>query len=100
MQGLDGALHNKNAAAAGRIRRDRHDAAAAARAEAVGGGPGHGRARKGRPPSGEWIRKKEDGVTVDGALLAMSVHNVAMIDKLKEEAHWRTSSTSASTRWE
>lgn len=85
---VDGALHNKNAAAVARIRRDRHvvaAATAAAAAAAVGGGePDRGRARKGMPPSGEWIRKREEDVTVDGALLAMEVHIGIVIAMLKE----------------
>ena len=40
---VDGALHNKNVAAAARIERDRHDAAAAA-----GGGEGGGQRPRGR----------------------------------------------------
>ena len=71
---VDGALHNKNVAAAARIERDRHDAAAAA---AAGGGESGGQrpgVRRGRTPSGEWYRKRAEGVSPDEALAAMSWH--------------------------
>ena len=77
---VQGALYNKNVAATARIERDRYDAAAAA---AGGCDPGSARARKGRTPSGEWIRKKASGVKVDDALAAMDAHLGIVAEKLK-----------------
>ena len=83
---VNGALHNKNVAATARIERDRHDAAAAAAAAAAGGGcgPENARARKGRTPSGEWIRKKAAGVEVADALAAMDMCVGVAVKKLEE----------------
>lgn len=100
---VNGALHNKNVAATARIERDRHDASAAA---AGGGcGPENLRARKGRTPSGEWIRKKAAGVTVEGALEAMNAHveiaaeTLRAIGALKDKIDVCVDKT-ASKRWD
>ena len=77
---VNGALHNKNVAATARIERDRHDVAAVADG---GCGPENPRARKGRTPSGEWIRKKSSSVTVEGALEAMDAHVGIAAEKLR-----------------
>ena len=80
---VNGALYNKNVAATARIERDRHDAAAAAAAAAGGCDPGGARARRGRTPSGEWIRKKASGVKVDDVIEAMDVHLGIVLERLK-----------------
>ena len=80
---VDGALHNKNVAAAARIERDRHDAAAAAGGGDRGGGQ-RPRGRRGRTPSGEWYRKRAEGVSPEEALAAMSWHVDVVYKKLEK----------------
>lgn len=72
------ALYNRNAAAAADIERSRDGALS---------GVDPGRARRGRPPSGEWFRKKLSAATPEEAVESFEAHLDLVVARLAKEGN-------------